>query len=95
MYEEVSKEQKESAKGILSLFSLLENEKGDSFKSPPTPSVPVSRQYILKREYELLGIYLNGRPLDEFRSQLPRLSCVPLSDIENLSSNSVFRAAIS
>lgn len=93
IYEEVSKEQKEASKGILSLFSLIEEEKGTRFKNPPTPLIEISRQQILKKEYELLGIYLNGHPLDDFSSQLQRLSCVPLSERGNLGSSAVFRAA--
>jgi DNA polymerase-3 subunit alpha len=93
LYEEVSKDQKETSQGILSLFSLIEEEKGARFKTPPPVTEPVSRQLILKREHELLGIYLNGHPLDEYRSQLQRLSCVPLHEIDPLPSGSTCRIA--
>ncbi len=92
IFEEVQRKQKDGAKGILSLFSLIEEENGERFASPPA-STPVPQQQVLKREYELLGIYLNGHPLDEFRPQLGRLSCVPLSEVASLPTNAVFRAA--
>ncbi len=93
MYEEAVKDQKDAAKGVLSLFSLIEEEKGARFRDPPKIKDPVPRQKILRREHELLGIYLNGHPLDDFKSQLQRLSCVPLSDFEKLSQGSVCRIA--
>ena len=93
MYEEASKDQKEAAKGVMNLFSLIEGEKESRFNHPPAVKDKVSRQKILKREYELLGIYLNGHPLDDFRHLLQRLSCVPLSEIEKLPSGSVCRVA--
>ncbi|MBS0603736.1 MAG: DNA polymerase III subunit alpha [Verrucomicrobia bacterium] len=93
MYEEASNDQKEAAKGVMNLFSLLENEKGARFATPPVVKDKMPRQKVLKREHELLGIYLNGHPLDDFRHQLQRLSCVPLGDFEMLPSGSVCRIA--
>jgi DNA polymerase-3 subunit alpha len=93
MYEEAAKEQKEIAKGVMNLFSLIEGEKEARFTQPPPVKEKISRQKTLKREYELLGIYLNGHPLDDFRHLLQRLSCVPLSEIEKLPSGSICRVA--
>jgi DNA polymerase-3 subunit alpha len=93
MYEETAKEQKEAAKGVMDLFSLIEGEKQARFTTPPQVREKFSKQKIFKREYELLGIYLNGHPLDEFRSQMQRLSCVPFSEFEKLPSGSVCRIA--
>lgn len=93
MYEEAAKEQKETALGVMSLFSLIEGEKESRFNHPPVVKERLSRQKVLKREHELLGIYLNGHPLDDFKHLLQRLSCVPLKEVENLPSNSVCRIA--
>lgn len=93
IYQEVVQEQKESAKGVISLFSLLEQTKGKRFENPPSHFEQKSRQEVMKKEFELLGIYLNGHPLDEFRSYLPSLSCVPLNEIVNLPASFVFRSA--
>lgn len=93
MYDEAAKDQKEAAKGVMNLFSLIEGEKQARFVHPPEVKEKPTRQQTLKREYELLGIYLNGHPLDDFRHLLQRLSCVPLSEIEKLPSGSVCRVA--
>lgn len=93
MFDEASKDQKEAAKGVMNLFSLIDGEKESRFNHMPVVKEKISRQKILKREYELLGIYLNGHPLDDFRHLLQRLSCMPLSEIEKLPSGSVFRMA--
>jgi DNA polymerase-3 subunit alpha len=93
MYEEVAKEQKEAAKGVISLFSLIDGEKGSRFKTPPAVKEKLSKQTIFKREHELLGIYLNGHPLDDFCKQMQRLSCVPFSELDKFPSGSVCRIA--
>jgi DNA polymerase III subunit alpha len=93
MYEEAAKEQKEAAKGVMNLFSLIEGEKESRFNTAPVVREKFSKQMIFKREYELLGIYLNGHPLDDFRHQLQRLSCVPLSEFDKLPSGSTCRIA--
>jgi DNA polymerase III subunit alpha len=93
MYEEAVKEQREAAKGVMNLFSLIEGEKESRFNTPPIVKEMFSRQMIFKREYELLGIYLNGHPLDDFSDQLQRLSCVPLSEFDKLPAGGVCRIA--
>lgn len=92
MYEEVSKDQREAAKGVMNLFALIESQ-DNRFQTPPAVKEKRTRQMILKREYELLGIYLNGHPLDDFQSQMQRLSCVPFSEFEKLPSGVVSRIA--
>jgi DNA polymerase-3 subunit alpha len=93
MYEEVAKEQKEAAKGVRNLFSLIDGEKESRFNTPPIVKEKISKQMAFKREFELLGIYLNGHPLDDFREQLQRLSCVPFSEFDTLPAGSVCRIA--
>ncbi len=93
MYEEAAREQKEAAKGVMNLFSLIDGEKDSRFKTPPAVKEKLSKQIIFKREHELLGIYLNGHPLDDFRPQMQRLSCVPFSDLDKFPSGSVCRIA--
>ncbi len=93
MYDEAAKEQKEAAKGVMNLFSLIEGEKEARFNTPPAVKEKFSKQKIFKREYELLGIYLNGHPLDDFRKQMQRLSCVPFSELDKLPSAAVCRIA--
>jgi DNA polymerase-3 subunit alpha len=93
MFDSAAKSQRDEAKGIMDLFSLIDDQKENRFNTPPEVSEAIPRQKILKREYELLGFYLNGHPLDDFRPILSRLSCVPLKDLEGLPHGSVGRVA--
>jgi DNA polymerase-3 subunit alpha len=93
IYLAASREQKDSARGILNLFSLMGDSEENRFLTPPKEKEQVSRQKILRRENELLGFYITGHPLDEYRVYLQRLSCVPLSQISEMNSDNVFRAA--
>ena len=93
MYEEALRDQKDAAKGVMNLFSLIETDQNSRFSTPPVVKEKVPRQKVLRREHELLGIYLGGHPLDDFRQQLQRLSCVPLKELESLSEQSVCRIA--
>lgn len=93
MFLVAAREQKEASKGIIDFFSFIEDDKEDQFKYPPLVKTEKTKQEILKREYELLGFYLQGHPLDDYKNMLQRLSCCPLSDFEKLEKNSLCRAA--
>ncbi len=92
MFMTVSKEQKERERGVLDFFSLLEESAEDKFSIEPTVSVEVSRQQILKREYELLGFYLREHPLDDFKHLLASFSCCPLADFHKLEKTAICRS---
>jgi DNA polymerase-3 subunit alpha len=93
MFLVAAREQKEASKGIIDFFSFIEEDKEDQFKYPPLVKVEKNKQELLKREYELLGFYLQGHPLDDYKNMLQRLSCCPLSDFDKLEKNSLCRAA--
>lgn len=93
MHATASKEQKETAKGVIDFFSLSSGEQNAQFSTPPFAGPPESKQEILRKEKELLGFYITGHPLDEFRSVLKQLSCVPLDELSNLSQDAVCRVA--
>lgn len=94
MVSAVCKEQNEAARGIRDFFSLIKTDSEDTrFTQPPEIEEPISRQILLKREYELLGIYLNGHPLDEYRDLRKSLDCLPISKLEKLPDASVCRIA--
>lgn len=90
LYQRVSKEKKENEKGILSLFSMVEEDKE---QKPPRVFEPTSKQSLLMKEKELLGFFLTGHPMEAFKEHLPRLSCISLKEINKLDSESIFRAA--
>ncbi len=91
MYQIAQKEQKEEARGELNFFSLIEQE-DNRFDAPP--EVPLlTKMDILRKEKELLGFYLTGHPLDDFRDRLSQLSCVGLDQLDKLEKGAIFRAA--
>ena len=90
MHDAAIRERKDAQVGTLNLFSVIEEDAG-RFNKPPTVAVPRLKREILMREKELLGFFLTGHPLDEFKEVLQRLSCVPLSQIATLDSEAIFR----
>lgn len=93
MFESSAKSQKDQAAGVMTLFSLMGEEEGSEFDKPPTIDHPSSRTDLLLREKELLGFFLSGHPMNEYKDVLARLSCVPFSEIEAFPDRSVFRSA--
>ena len=93
IYEAVSKEQKEQAIGIISLFSLMGDSNESRFSKPPEVKHHASRQEMLRKEKELLGFFLTGHPMDEYKQTLQRLSCIPLRKIDTMEHDMVFRSA--
>ncbi len=90
MYETAVQKQKEVAKGFIDLF-------GDTTEEIALPqaqksSQPVTRAHLLRRERELLGFYVTGHPLDEYKEVIQRLSCVPFHHVEQLEADALFRS---
>jgi DNA polymerase-3 subunit alpha len=94
MYDTVSKDQKEAAKGIMSLFSLMGDTSAERFATPPDVKHKRTKLQLLLREKELLGFFLTGHPMEAYRHLLGRLSCVGLKEIPQMDNNTVFRAAL-
>lgn len=94
IYETISKEKHEAASGVLSLFSLMGETSESRFNKPPEVKKKTSRMDTLLREKELLGFFLTGHPMDGYRDMIKRLSCVPLSQVESMDHDAVFRAAL-
>jgi len=93
MFDQAQREQKEDKAGVISLFTLIKDEKKDRFAEPPEVKIAPSKNEILIREKELLGFFLTGHPMDSYRQLMKRLSCVELGQINNLSDNCVIRTA--
>lgn len=92
MYEHAQKEQKDAARGEISLFSLITEEK-DPFETPPEIIEPTPKERLLLREKELLGFYLTGHPLERYQPLMKRLSCVSLSELSDRLVAGIIRAA--
>lgn len=93
-FDATSREKKESAAGIMSLFAVMGDSNEDLFKNPPEVRVKRSKLQILLKEKELLGFFLTGHPMDAYKDVLKRLSCVPLSQVEAMPHDTVFRTAL-
>ncbi|WP_068467055.1 DNA polymerase III subunit alpha [Candidatus Protochlamydia phocaeensis] len=93
IYEAVSKDQKEQSLGILSLFSLMGDGLESRFANPPEVKQKTPSQEVLRKEKALLGFFLTGHPMDEYKGILQRLSCIPLRRIDQMDHDTVFRSA--
>lgn len=93
MYEAALKKQKEQEKGIFDLFTTLQDNAEAPFQEPPVEAPPASKQQILKREKELLGFYLTGHPLDDFKKMMQACSCVGLDTIITTTQATAFKTA--
>ena len=91
MYDQAQKDQKDAARGEISLFSLME-EQTCSFEQPPEVVEPLTKERQLLREKELLGFYLTGHPLEKYQTLMTRLSCAPLSELADRVEPGIIRA---
>ncbi len=93
MYDTAAKEQKEHKSGVMNLFALMGEKTSDRFSKPPVVKIKSSKIDILRKEKVLLGFFLTGHPMDEYKDILKRLSCVPMHRIPEMDHDAVFRAA--
>ena len=93
MYEVASKDQKEKASGVMTLFNLIGEKSEKRFEKPPVVLKPTIKRDMLTKEKELLGFFLTGHPMDSYKGVMQRLSCIPLDKVEELEHNAVFRTA--
>lgn len=92
-FEAAVQKKKEEGEGVLSLFSLLGDSSHNSFSAPPLVTKPTPPLEALFQEKALLGFFLTGHPMDQYRPILQRLSCVPLHHAEQCGQETVFRSA--
>ncbi|MBA2728024.1 MAG: DNA polymerase III subunit alpha [Parachlamydiaceae bacterium] len=94
MYDSASKEQADNAKGFMSLFAVAgEDANAGRFAKPPEVRRKTTKQEALFKEKTLLGFFLGGHPLEDYKQVLHRLSCVSLVDIQDMPHDAVCRAA--
>jgi DNA polymerase III subunit alpha len=92
MFDAAMQEHEEHTKGILNLFSTLGGG-SDHFQTPPAVSEPTSVVHRLMREKQLLGLFLTGHPMEEYREITARLGCVSLSALSSVEGGTVIRTA--
>ena len=90
LYPAAAKAQKEAVLGIMTLFSYEEKNEGTQEVAETAPSAPTFQ--MLKKEKELLGFYLSGHPLDQFRDHAKKLSCMPLINALEMDHDAAFRS---
>lgn len=90
IYEVASTEQKEEATGVMSLFSLMDGGTEKQFDEPPEVKVSTAHLDLLFKERELLGFFLTGHPMNDYKNRLQQLGVISLSDAPK---GSPFRAA--
>jgi DNA polymerase-3 subunit alpha len=94
MYNVAMKEHQDNSRGVMTFFSMIGDDTEKKFAEPPkVVGKGTSKLEILLKEKQILGFYLTGHPLDQYRDVLQRLSCVTLGYVHTASHDSIFRAA--
>lgn len=71
----VSADRKNHAGGQISIWDNLLTNDNSKVNKIPYPSIPeYSQQQILKFEKQVLGMYMSGHPLDQFRGQMKQFN---------------------
>ena len=82
-YAQSLRHQKESAQG-----SLFDDMPGSSLPEPQLPNAEEwSRKETLKREKDVLGLFLSSHPLDDFKYELNHFSNIKLEQLKTLTQN--------
>lgn len=82
LFAKATRDQKEKHLGIMHLFEA-EEVKTDS-ELLEDPAIPcMNFDQILKKEKELLGFYLSGHPLDQFRSSIEALGVISIEELKD------------
>lgn len=92
MFDDAQREHRDRAAGVLSLFELLAGDE-NRFASPPQVEHPSTAAQQLMREKQLLGFFLTGHPMEQYRDLTAQLGCIPLSEVVNLEHGAFARTA--
>ncbi len=84
IYESVIQQQKERSKGFMDLFSSADEDHTQKFITPPVITEKVSPLSILSKEKELLGFFLTGHPMDNYKEVIQKFECRAFHDLEKL-----------
>lgn len=85
LFNKALKKKEEDAKGILSLFEAIEDDEFKNFQFQEAKN-PRSKLEVLRKEYELLGFYLRGHPLDDYQDLIKKIEAKTISEIQSLNS---------
>ena len=93
MYDDVQRSKKEHSRGVLNLFEPDPTEVPKSYRTPVKPPRLRSKEELLFREKQLLGLFVSGHPLTAYESTLKPLCCLTIRDALALPDNTAFRMA--
>ncbi len=75
----LSGDRKNNIDGQVDLFGLLGDEKKADIEFPDVPEY--STKQLLSMEKEMIGIYLSGHPLDDYKDAVEKIPHVTMADI--------------
>jgi DNA polymerase-3 subunit alpha len=93
MYDDVQRSKKEHSSGILDFFEADPSITPQRYRSPVTPSHLRTKDELLFREKQLLGLFLSGHPLMSYNAALKQLCCLSIAEARALPDNTAFRMA--
>ena len=78
----ISQEKKNSLAGQMSLFDLVSEEDKKEFEIRMPDVVEFGKEELLGYEKEVLGIYLSGHPLENYREMMEKTISAKTSDFQ-------------
>lgn len=93
MYDQVHSRKKEEEQGIVDLFDADPKQVPKAFRTPKRPAHSRTKEELLFREKQLLGIFVSGHPLKMYEQALSTLACLSIPEASALADNTPFRMA--
>ena len=89
--ESISMDRKKNVQGQISLFDAFSAQVDEAPEMQLSTNLPVVREFSekerLNMEKEVLGMYLSGHPLSEYKSELDRKTSINMKKINELKEN--------
>ena len=89
--ESISMDRKKNVQGQISLFDAFSTQVDEAPEMQLSTNLPVVREFSekerLNMEKEVLGMYLSGHPLSEYKSELDRKTSINMKKINELKEN--------
>ncbi len=89
-FDAIIKKKKDQSKGILDLFAGGEEEVA---KEPPKIEEEEDKMERLSKEKELLGFYVTGHPLLEYKEWIQTLDCISMDQLEKCEDRAIVKCA--
>ncbi|MDR1890995.1 MAG: DNA polymerase III subunit alpha [Puniceicoccales bacterium] len=89
--QEAATMQQDASMGQMQLFDVLGTAEKDGRMQIPTKSSPMSKIEKLRHEKMLLGFYISGNPLEDYREFLPSINSPASGDLSVLTDRDQFR----